>query len=136
MLSKEAIEKRRSIRKYKPDPVTDDILTSLLEAARLAPSGCNAQPWRFKIVKDDEMKKKLAWAAHNQSFIANAPVMLVCCADIRGYLEGTVSSIQDLDRTGVVEKRVAEIILEKTETMKPCRSVRSLPASPATWPSR
>lgn len=35
----------------------------LIEAARLAPSGCNAQPWRFKIVRDDETKQKLVQAA-------------------------------------------------------------------------
>jgi len=117
LTTKEAIEKRRSIRKYKPDPVSDDIIRSLLDAARLAPSGCNAQPWRFKIVADDVTKQKLAQAAHNQLFIANAPTVLVCCADIRGYLDGTVSGIQDLDRTEVIEKRVAEIILEKTKAM-------------------
>jgi nitroreductase len=118
MNTMEAIERRRSIRKYKPDPVSDDILKSLLEAARLAPSGCNAQPWRFKVVKDIDTKRKLARAAYDQPFIADAPVVLVCCADIRGYLEGTVSGIEDLDRTGAVEKRVAGIILQKTEMMK------------------
>jgi nitroreductase len=118
MKTMEAIERRRSIRKFKPDPVSDDILKSLLEAARLAPSGCNAQPWRFKVVKDIDTKRKLARAAYDQPFIAEAPVVLVCCADIRGYLEGTVSGIEDLDRTGAVEKRVAGIILQKAELMK------------------
>jgi nitroreductase len=46
--TKEAINRRRSIRKFKPDPVPDKCITALLESARLAPSGCNAQPWRFK----------------------------------------------------------------------------------------
>ncbi len=114
----EAIEMRRSIRKYKPDPVPDDIVKSLLEAARLAPSGCNAQPWRFKIVKDSETKRKLAQAACDQPFIAEAPVVLVCCADIRGYLEGTVSGIEDLGRIGAVEGRIADIIVQKVEMMK------------------
>lgn len=114
----EAIEKRRSIRRYKPDPVPDDVVKELLEAARLAPSGCNAQPWRFKVVRDGETKRKLAQAACDQPFIADAPVVLVCCADIRGYLDGTVSGIEDLDRTGAVEGRVAGIILEKVEIMK------------------
>ena len=118
LTTREAIERRRSIRKFKPDPVQDEILTTLLEAARLAPSGCNAQPWRFKVVKDIETKRRLALAAYNQPFIAEAPVVLVCCADIRGYLEGTVSGIEDLGRTGVVEERVAGIILQKAEMMK------------------
>ncbi len=118
LTTREAIERRRSIRKFKPDPVQDEILTTLLEAARLAPSGCNAQPWRFKVVKDIETKRRLAQTAYDQPFIADAPVVLVCCADIRGYLEGTVSGIEDLGRTGVVEERVAGIILQKAEMMK------------------
>ncbi len=127
LTTKEAIEKRRSIRSYKPDPVADDILNSLLDSARLAPSGCNAQPWRFKVVRDDETKRKLAQAAHNQSFIANTPVVLVCCADIRGYLEGTVSSIQDLERAGVIKEEVAETILARTKVMATMPAVQLAP---------
>lgn len=115
---KEAIEQRRSIRKFKPDPVPDEHITALLDAARLAPSGSNAQPWRFKIVKDRETKVKLTQAAYGQSSIVEAPVVLVCCADIEGYLDGTVSGIQDLGRIGIVEDRIVKIILDRTEQMK------------------
>jgi nitroreductase len=70
MLStKEAIEKRRSIRRYKPEPVSDEHLFALLDAARLAPSGSNAQPWRFKIVRDQETKLKLVQASVAQAII-------------------------------------------------------------------
>jgi nitroreductase len=61
--TKEAIEKRRSIRKYKPDLIPDEHIAELLDAARLAPSGCNAQPWRFKIVKEAADKKTIYEAA-------------------------------------------------------------------------
>jgi nitroreductase len=115
---REAIERRRSIRRFRSEPVKEEILTELLEAARLAPSGCNAQPWRFKVVRDGETKRKLAQAAYDQPFIADAPVVLVCCADIRGYLEGTVSGVEDLGRTGAVEERIAGIILQKADIMK------------------
>jgi nitroreductase len=101
--TKEAINRRRSIRKFKPDPVPDKCITALLESARLAPSGCNAQPWRFKVVRDSAKKHHLAKAAHNQMFIAEAPVVIVCCADIKGYLDGSVSGIQDLGKIGAVE---------------------------------
>jgi nitroreductase len=53
------IQDRRSIREYTPDPVSDQDLDMILEAARQAPSGENAQPWRFIIVKDPETRKKL-----------------------------------------------------------------------------
>jgi len=127
LTTKEAIEKRRSIRKFKPDPVPDEVISALLDAARLAPSGCNAQPWRFKIVKDTATKLNLAEAAHRQAFIAKAPVVLVCCADIQGYIEGTISSIQDLGRTGSVEDRVVTLILERTEKMKALKTEEIAP---------
>lgn len=117
LTTKEAIEKRRSIRKYKTDPVPDEYVTALLDAARLAPSGCNAQPWRFKVVKDNETKQKLADAAYEQSFIAQAPVVFVCCADLRGYLQGTVSGIQDLGRSGAIDERIVQILLRRTSQM-------------------
>jgi nitroreductase len=53
------IQNRRSIRDYSPDPVSDHDLDLILEAARQAPSGENAQPWRFIIVKDENTRKKL-----------------------------------------------------------------------------
>jgi len=118
LTTKEAIENRRSIRKFKAEPVPEDILYELLDAARLAPSGSNAQPWRFKIVKDSETKDKLARAAYNQSFIAEAPVIFVCCADIEGYLTGVASGLQDLGKIGAVEDRIVEIILDRTDKMK------------------
>jgi nitroreductase len=118
LTTKEAIEKRRSIRKFKEDAVPDGCISALLDAARLAPSGCNAQPWRFKIVQDSEIKMKLANAAYDQSFIARAPVVLVCCADIRGYLEGTVSGIQDLGQTGAIDERIVKLLLRRTSQME------------------
>jgi len=118
LTTKEAIEKRQSIRKFKTDPVPDEHITALLNAARLAPSGCNAQPWRFKIIKDQETKLKLSHAAYDQSFIAEAPVVLVCCADIKGYLEGTISGIQDIGKIGAVEDRIVKILLKRAEQME------------------
>ena len=55
----EAIKKRRSIRKFKPDPIPEEKIRLLLESARLAPSGTNTQPWRFVVIKDNDTKKKL-----------------------------------------------------------------------------
>ena len=101
--TKEAINRRRSIRKFKPDPVPDECITALLESARLALSGCDAQPWRFKVARDPEKKLHLAKAAHDQMFIAEAPVVIVCCADVKGYLDGSVSGIQDLGKIGAVK---------------------------------
>jgi len=66
----EVIEKRRSIRKFKPKLVPKKDLKKILEAGRLAPSGGNRQPWYFIVVKDPETKGALATVANNQKFIA------------------------------------------------------------------
>lgn len=118
LTTKEAIEKRRSIRKFKQDPIPDKDLMEILNAARLAPSGCNAQPWRFKLVKDNETKAKLSQAAYNQAFIAQAPVVIVCCADVNGYLTGRVSGIQDLGKIGAVEGRIVQVLEKRTTNLK------------------
>ncbi len=77
------IRTRRSIRKYTDQPVSDEAVMQLLESARLAPSGSNTQPWHFIVVRSDAMKKQLAKAAHNQKWMAEAPVHIVCVADVR-----------------------------------------------------
>lgn len=118
LTTKDAIEKRRSIRKFKSDPVPDEHITALIEAARLAPSGSNTQPWRFKIVSDDETKAKLAVAAYHQSFVAQAPVVLVCCADLQGYFEGITARSQDFGKEGALEETMVRVLRERTEQLK------------------
>jgi len=78
----EAIKIRRSVRKFKNMPISDDIINEMLEAARFAPSGGNAQNYTFGIVKDEDLKTQLAKAAGNQMWIASAPVVIAGCSDI------------------------------------------------------
>ena len=54
---KQAIESRRSIRRFKPDALTHETIEMILDAARLAPSGKNNQPWQFVVVQGDEREK-------------------------------------------------------------------------------
>ena len=61
---------------------------------------------------------KLAHAAYDQSFIADAPTVIVCCADISGYLDGTVSGIQDLGKIGAVEDNIVQILLKRAGQLK------------------
>ena len=51
------IKSRRSIREIKPDPVPDEYIEKILEAARWAPSGFNMQPWEFVVVRDPDLKR-------------------------------------------------------------------------------
>ncbi|KPJ63269.1 MAG: hypothetical protein AMS15_00925 [Planctomycetes bacterium DG_23] len=74
----ELVKKRRSIRDYRKDPVSDEDIKAVLEAARLAPSWGNRQCWRFVVVKDEVTREKLA---DKREWIAEAPVVIVACAD-------------------------------------------------------
>lgn len=105
----EAIKGRRSIRAYREIDVPQEIVEKLIEAARWAPSAGNIQPWEFIVVRNPETKRKLAEAALGQSFIEEAPVVIVVCADeersARGYgtrgrtlycIQDTAAAIQNI----------------------------------------
>jgi nitroreductase len=76
-----AIRERRSIRKYKQDEVSEEDLSVILQAGRWAPSASNRQPWHFVIVRDSEMRKKLADAHSYGRFMAESPVVIVVLGD-------------------------------------------------------
>jgi nitroreductase len=77
----QAISVRRSIRRFKPDPVPESILLKVLEAARLAPSAGNRQPWRFIVIKEASRREDIARAANNQGFVGEAPIVIVVLGD-------------------------------------------------------
>ena len=82
----EAICKRWSVRHYLDKPVEEEKLTRVLEAARLAPSACNLQEWRFVVVRSEDTRRKLMVAANRQKFVAEAPVVIVACAETDNYV--------------------------------------------------
>lgn len=105
----EAIKGRRSIRAFKAAEFPAETVEKLIDAARWAPSAGNIQPWEFIIVRKPEIKRKLAKAALGQSFIEEAPVVIVVCADeersARGYgargrnlycLQDTAAAVQNI----------------------------------------
>ena len=76
------VKKRRSVRKYQDRPVEKEKIDLCLEAARLAPSACNAQPWKFIVFEKPESRKQLCRAAFsgiykNSAFAGKAPVIIV-----------------------------------------------------------
>lgn len=73
-----ALQERRSIRKYSPDPVEEVKLLKVLEAARLSPSAGNRQNWRFVVVTDRSLRNLLAGTTEYK-FIAEAPVIIAAC---------------------------------------------------------
>lgn len=77
----EAMTTRRSIRKFTDDPVRPEDLERILTCGRLAPTGVNRQPWRFVVVRDPEMRARVAQATDYGKFIADAPVVVAVVID-------------------------------------------------------
>jgi len=73
----EIVKKRRSIRRYKPDQIPEKQLNYVIEATRLAPSWANRQPWKFIIVTDQVLKRKITM----RDWAAEAPIIIVGIAD-------------------------------------------------------
>lgn len=82
----EAIRTRKSVRSFLDRDVPEATLTRILESARLAPSAKNLQEWRFVVVRDPVTRRQLAEAARGQSFVAQAPVVIACCADTNNHV--------------------------------------------------
>jgi F420 biosynthesis protein FbiB-like protein len=123
-----AIGRRRSIRRYRPEPVSPAAIDRLLLAATRAPSAHNRQPWRFAAIDDSEMKEKLAMAMGERlrqdraadgddpqaiaadversiARITGAPAVLVACLDIR-----------DMDQYVDERRRQAEYLMAVQST--------------------
>lgn len=76
----ECIKTRRSIRKFMDADVTMDKIGTIIDAGRFAPCAGNIQNWRFILIKNQGVKEKVAEAAYQQHWIAEAPVVIVVCA--------------------------------------------------------
>ncbi|MCL6450364.1 MAG: nitroreductase family protein [Acetobacteraceae bacterium] len=88
----EAVHARRSVRAFRPDPVPDDVMDRLLDAARWAPTGGNMQPWEFWVVRSRRAREGLVattWQGPDpeggrpQSWMLGAPVLVVACVNLR-----------------------------------------------------
>ncbi len=77
----EVINSHRSIRKYKPDPVSDELLTELLEAGIRASSSGNMQTYSIIVTRNENLRKRLHKAHSEQDMVLDAPVFLTFCAD-------------------------------------------------------
>jgi coenzyme F420-0:L-glutamate ligase / coenzyme F420-1:gamma-L-glutamate ligase len=112
----EAIQKRRSVRKYLPHSVPHELVLEVLAAAGWAPSAHNSQPWRFIVISNTKIKRTLAeamgeaWAAdivkdgltvneenrkERVERFANAPILILCCLTMEG-----LRKFPDIQRQG------------------------------------
>jgi len=102
------IKKRRSVRSYLDKPIPKEDLAKCIEAARLAPSACNAQPWKFIIVDEPELKNRVTEKAFSgiysmNKFAGGAPVLVVVISEkqkfasaIAGRVRGTKYYLLDV----------------------------------------
>lgn len=81
MTALEAIQQHRSIRKYRPDPVPDDLLEEILQAGIRASSSGNMQTWSVVVTRDRAVREQLYAPHMEQSMVLEAPVLLTFCAD-------------------------------------------------------
>lgn len=90
----QCIKQRHSVRTFTPTPLTEAEILELLEAARQAPSSLNSQPWRFAVITDQATRDWIATreVSRKQSWLAAAPAIIACCADLEGYVRDTQAS--------------------------------------------
>jgi nitroreductase len=94
------VRTRESVRLYKPDAVPEESILRCLEAARLAPSASNAQPWKFIVVRDPVLKNDIADAAHDRilsmnHFTKQAPILVVVVREKANLESGAGQIIKD-----------------------------------------
>jgi len=96
----DAIKGRRSIRKYKPDPVSEEVLRTILEAVRWSPSWANTQCWEVVVVKDQNVKSELAATLVRTnpalSSMTEAPLVIVLCGKkgVSGFKKGEAATVK------------------------------------------
>jgi nitroreductase len=100
------INSRRSIRKYMNKPIEEQKLMSLLESARLAPSGNNTQPWHFIVVRELDNRRRVMEASHHQMWMMTAPVFIVCVGAMESRIEDTKDLRVDEDSSSEELKQI------------------------------
>ena len=107
---KEALLKRRSVRKFTEEPVTDDMIDEILHAAMSGPSACNRKPWEFYVAKSEEAREKLRGTSPATRM--SAPLAIVVCGNLEKALPDDKQSFWIQDTSAAVENillRVADL---------------------------
>ena len=107
----EVIKKRCSIRSYKPNPVEEEKLNRILEAARMAPSAANRQPICFVIIKDEKTKQQLK-RVYDEKWFYTAPIIVcVCSIPEKAWIRSDGRNYADIDAAIAMD----HLILAATE---------------------
>jgi nitroreductase len=108
---KEAIESRRSIRRFVQEPILNEEILHILELVRLTPSAWNIQPWRFHVITDHLLKEKLKDAAYGQKQVTSAPVVIFVTSD----MENAIVQLPETIHPGLTAERKWEELMYLSE---------------------
>lgn len=93
----EVLKTRRTIRQFKSDPIPREIVETLINAARLAPSANNIQPWEFVAITKPETREKIAQDVQSGAFIATAPLCIaILCPESRHAVQDAAAAMENL----------------------------------------
>lgn len=123
-----AIETRRAVKHYDPDfkmPETD--INKLLTAAIMAPTAFNIQNWRFVLVRDPELRKKIREVAWNQAQVEDASLLIIMCADLKSweksparYWRNAPQEVQDFVVPAIDQYYRGREEVQRDEAMRSC----------------
>lgn len=106
-----AIQNRKSVRKYSNKPIEDSVLKKILEAGRLAPSWVNVQSWKFIVVTNPDTKQLLYQVSGGQQQVLAAPAVICCVADLSAWEKTHFGKV--LQQKGVDEETEKFIVTSK-----------------------
>ena len=90
------LNKRRSVRKFKCDSVSNELISKVISSARQSPSARNQQPWRFVVVKNKQMLKDLSKVSKYSAFLESAPAVIAILKVSDDLLSTPDMAVQDL----------------------------------------
>lgn len=125
----EWVKNRRSARHFTAEPVPAEIIDNAIAIAAQAPSGYSLQPWRFLIVTEPDLRRRLQCAAHNQPKIGEAPVMIIAFGQREGWRENADE---------IFRKRAARLGLDANSVAQTKRTAADFitSLSPIVWLNR
>ena len=111
----QAMETRRSIRKFVQEPVDPADLREILRLTGLAPSANNVQPWRFAVIQNPELQQRLQAVSYNQAQVTGAPAVIVLYSD----MEDALASAEEIFHPGMGEEQIRARTQDLRQRMEP-----------------
>ncbi|MBI4005435.1 MAG: nitroreductase family protein [Gammaproteobacteria bacterium] len=124
----EAIKNRRAVKHFDPDHAMSDMeIEKLLNSVTLAPTAFNLQNWRFVVVKDRALRRKIRQAAWGQAQVTDASLLVILCADLKAwekspqrYWQYAPQEVQDFILPAIKDYYAGKDQVQRDEAMRSC----------------